>query len=154
MAKDPNKAGKMRDELKTKTESDNAPASLEATPEDSAQATIAAAADKGHPFMSTSGVTFTPAETLSKPEAEMLARKFDGKAKEATLPLKEAIDEVKTRNTELQKLRDKRSQQDGRVISELRASDPEGKKTCKRCGYRVDSKQMDSKKELCEVCAS
>jgi len=122
-------------------------------PADSAQSVIKDVSYKGDPVVSDSGTTFTP-EVISKPEAEMLARKFTNLKKEATLPLDETVAEVKTRNELLQTERAKRSQQSSRVIMELRNTDPVGVKTCGRCSQRVLITEMDSTKELCEVCAS
>jgi hypothetical protein len=174
MAKSPEQRGRMREELKDKTEArkivetvvgvpsedpDNEPSKA---PEDSAFKAISDAVDKGDPVVSSSGsFVATPKpekrggpEVISKPEAELLARKFHGKTKEATLPLDETVEEVKGRNKELQRLKAERSQQPKKVIRQLRSLDPKGKKTCGFCACRVPVETMDSNKELCEVCAS
>ncbi len=93
-------------------------------------------------------------EMISKPEAELLVKKFLEKNKEDLLPLRETIQEVKDRNRELQKLKAERTQQPMYIICDLRQYDPKGKKTCGRCAQRVPIETMDTKKELCEVCAS
>lgn len=93
-------------------------------------------------------------EMISKPEVDLLARKFANAKKEDQLPLRETVKEVKDRNKALQELKKSRKQQSVRIIRDLRQYDPIGKKTCGRCAHRVLIETMDSKKELCEVCAS
>jgi len=180
MAKSNEQKGKMREELKrlTDPEVDNVPseeapvvdtsegavAKTEA-PEDSAFKTLEAVADKGDPVVLDSGKAASLVDVprpdkrggptmISKPEAELLARAFNGKTKEAELPLEDTVQAVKDRNAELQKMKEGRTQQCSRMIRELRSLDPKGKKTCGRCGTRVPVEEMNSAKELCEVCAS
>lgn len=171
MAKSPERKGKMREELKDKTaqqpEVDNGPseekpnvdASSEvvspvSAPEDSAFKAIEAAADKGDPVVSSSGETVAKPTMISKPEADLLARKFKDKKKEAELPLEESVQEVKDRNAELRRMKSDRPKADARLISQLRVLDPKGVKTCGHCATRVSIDEMDSNQELCEVCAS
>ena len=181
MAKSTEQKGKMRDELKKATTPEAVVGSEEPlmpepgetvisiagdgirelqkineAPPEAAHSASEAAADKGDPVVSTSGETtmFPKDATLSKPEAELLARSFHGKKKEDTVPLSEAIDFAKSRNAKLKEMREKLSQQNSRVIADLRRTDPNGKKTCGRCGHRVPLLEMDSKKEFCEICAS
>jgi len=163
MAKNPDKDGKMRDQLKKATTPIDAKKLVETVvgvpseepanepPSKSAHETIEAAVDKGDPVVSTSGKTTA---VISKPEAAMLARKFNNMSKEATLPLDDTVAEVQKRNAELQALKSTRTKTSSIIVAELRATDPVGKRTCSFCGQRVLLTDMDSKKELCEVCAS
>lgn len=159
MAKNPDKDGKMRDQLKSALDPRKVVETVvNATSEEPANAppktvheTIEAAIDKGDPVVSTSGETVA---VISKPEAEMLARRFQNKSKEATLPLDKTVAEVQKRNAELQKLKADKIRTKSTLVAQLRATDPTGKRTCSFCGQRVLLTEMCSKKELCEVCAS
>lgn len=162
MAKSPDKDGKQREELKARLpepgetvisreklgRNREALTKINEAPADSAHKTIEAAVDQGET------IAFPLGSTLSKPEAELLARSFRNKKKEDTVPLDQAIDFAKSRNAKLQEMKGKRRQQVQRVIQQLRMTDPKGKKTCGRCGYRVLILDMDSKKELCEICSA
>jgi hypothetical protein len=167
MAKSPEQKGKMREDLKKKVnprklvetvvnaspeeEPDNEPSKA---PEDSAFKAVETAADQGDPVVSSSGEFVAKPTMISKPEVDLLARKFKDKKKEDELPLEDSVKEVKDRNAELQKMKATRAQACARLIKQLRVLDPKGIKTCGRCATRVPIEEMDSNKELCEVCAS
>ena len=160
------KDGQQRDELKDKTKDKLGPTSPETDPNslarvltrntqfgktkspDSAHNTIKVSVDQGKT------IVFPSDATLNKPEAELLARSFRDKKKEDTVPLDKAIEFAKGRSAQLQKEKVNRKQQVMRIIQQLRTTDPKGKKTCGRCGFRVPIIDMDSRKELCEICAS
>lgn len=155
MAKKPND-GQLREELKKKTTPDTqklVEVVVNAPPEDSAYKTLETAADYGVSVVSRSGVEITPAN-ISKTEAELLVKRFKDKKKEDMLPLAETVSEVKKHNQELQKLKKSKKQQPMQLIRQLRVLDPKGKRTCGFCGVRVGIDKMDSKQELCEICAA
>lgn len=164
MAKSKDATGKMTEQLKEKTEVAGNPDLKPVGPDKDAKPTHVVKKDR-----ETGEVKVEPVadknpeavakdeqsdEMISKPEAELLARKFLNKKKEEKLPLRQTIKEVKDRNKELQELKAKRKQQPTRIIRDLRQYDPAGKKTCGRCAQRVLIATMDSKQDLCEVCAS
>ncbi len=123
-----------------------------APPTDSAMSVIEEAADNGDPVASDKG--FETQFEITKSTAERLANRLNAIPKGEGVDLKDLVETVCSQVEELHREKARRSQQNRRTIASLRASDPKGKKTCGRCGFRTPLDRMDSKKELCEICSS
>lgn len=93
-------------------------------------------------------------ETITKAEVERMSNRMRNEPKDKEVNLNDVVSGVKARTAGLQEEKGKRSQQKRSIIVDLRRNDPKGKRTCGRCAQRTPLGNMDSEKNLCEVCAS
>ena len=87
---------------------------------------------------------------LNANDANFIANEL--RAVRGEVELNQVVDKAMARKSATAAERARRQQHPSRLIASLRLTDPPGKRTCRRCAYRVDISKMCPNNELCDIC--